>query len=113
MTIEIGEYYGIEVEVIRSKPIGEYYDLLTIRRTDGRPFVYEVGGADDGPSYTTTSMTLWVAAEYVKNRRVEEIPDDLPIPADPREDEVLDGERLADEAWYRQQNFTYLQGMGG
>ena len=112
MTIEIGEYYGIEVEVIRSKPIGEYYDLLTIRRTDGRPFVYEVGGADDGPSYTTTSMTLWVAAEYVKNRRVEEIPDDLPIPADPREDEVLPAEMLDARADYAQINDMQMTGRG-
>ena len=87
---------------------GKKYDVEVISEFCG---MAEVNAIDSFPFLHGASHAI-IRSSDLTNRRLDELPDDLPIPADPREDDVLDGERLGDAAWYRQVNDLQQVGRG-
>ena len=108
-----GNYLGRDVEIITWDYYGGDRIMLRVTEMTGcNPFVLEARDDPEGPPHTFETDTVWVDKDLVKNVQFVNLPDDLPIPADPREDEVLDGERLGDAAWYRQVNDLQQVGRG-
>ena len=88
---------------------GDTFDVEVISEFRGYAEVLAIGCHPflHGASYAI------VRSDDLTNRRVEGLPADLPLSADPRDDEPLPVEMLDARADYAQINDLQMTGMGG
>lgn len=97
------------MEIATMKMAGETFDVEVIEDFRfGMSEVIAIGcyPFDNGASHAT------VHTDRLHNRRTEEIPDDLPIPADPSVDAPEPADVIDARAFDRQRAQTYAEGMG-
>ena len=102
--------YGRDVRVVKEYH-GKYVSTALVQSM-GEPFYTEYTDEND-MTYGMYEYMIWVPFDLLTNVRAEEQPADLPLAADPRDDEPLPVEMLDARADYAQANDLQMTGMGG
>ena len=102
--------YGRDVRVVKEYH-GKYVSTALVQSM-GEPFYTEYTDEND-MTYGMYEYMIWVPFDLLTNVRAEEQPADLPLSADPRDDEPLPVEMLDARADYAQINDLQMTGRGG